>query len=261
MYILNYTFLFESFVDHWTLLVLFFGIAALYSSVGFGGGSSYIAVLTLFGFAFSPMRATALLCNIMVVSGNVYVFYKEGAYRWKKVLPLVLFSAPLAFLGGYLKISEVFFFALLGITLLIAALSMWISNSIQPKEDSSSYPMVRNAGYGGFIGFISGMVGIGGGIFLAPLLHLTYWDTPKRIAATASFFILINSLAGLIGQGFNPQFSLDGYLTALLLVSVFLGGQFGARFSNALFSALQLKKATAILVAFVGLRILWKLFL
>ena len=102
------------------------------------------------------------------------------------------------------------------------------------------------------------MVGIGGGVFLAPLLHLTKWDTPKKIAATASFFILVNSIAGLFGQYSNPDFIIDWQLTSILLITVFIGGQIGSRLSNKLFNPIQLKKATAILIAFVSLRILWK---
>ncbi len=257
--ILNYSMLLDTFATHWPLILLFFGIAALYASVGFGGGSSYLAVLTLFGIAFSQIRATALLCNIIVVSGNVYLYYRKDLYVWKKVLPLVLFSIPLAFMGGYLRISEVFFFVILGLTLVGAAGSMWLSNRIQTPSSSKNLSLRKNATYGGFIGFISGMVGIGGGIFLAPLLHLTQWDTPKKIAATASFFILVNSIAGLIGQAINPTFAIEWKLTLFLLVSVGLGGQVGARFSHRLFSPIILRKATAVLVAFVGYRILWNL--
>ena len=120
---------------------------------------------------------------------------------------------------------------------------------------------IKNASFGGIIGFISGMIGIGGGIFLAPLLHLTNWDTPKKIAATASVFILVNSIAGFIGQYSNPDFTIDWNLTSILLVTVFIGGQIGNRMSTKSFTPIQLKKATAILIAYVSIRILWKYFL
>ncbi|OSY88572.1 hypothetical protein WH52_05315 [Tenacibaculum holothuriorum] len=246
-------------MDNWLLLILFFLIAVLYSSVGFGGGSSYLAVLALTGIAFTQIRSTALLCNIVVVSGNVWLYLQQKKYNWKKVLPLVFFSIPFAFLGGYLRISKNFFFILLGITLLIAAITMWLSKRIVRKENTNQgLTLQKNASYGGIIGFISGMVGIGGGIFLAPLLHLTQWDTPKRIAATASFFILANSISGLIGQYTNPDFYIDWSFTTVLLIVVFIGGQIGSRLSNKLLSPYQLKKATAILIAFVSIRILIK---
>lgn len=245
-------------ISNWHIILLFFFVAVLYSSVGFGGGSSYLAILALTGIAYTQIRSTALLCNIIVVSGNVLLFHRQKLYHWKKVLPLVLFSVPLAFLGGYLQISQTFFFVLLGFTLLFAAITMWVSKRIVSKEGTEhNLSLTKNAGYGGVIGFISGMVGIGGGIFLAPLLHLTHWDVPKKIAATASFFILVNSVSGLIGQYTNPDFIIDWNLTSILLIVVFIGGQIGHRISNTFFTSIQLKKATAILIAFVSVRILW----
>jgi hypothetical protein len=249
----------ENFLQYWHIILLFFTVAVLYSSVGFGGGSSYLAILALTGIIFTQIRATALLCNIVVVSGNVFIFLQQKKVNFKKILPLVLLSVPLAFLGGKMKINQQFFFILLGFTLLFAAITMWLSKQIVAFNEKNSNPKsIRNASFGGIIGFISGMVGIGGGIFLAPLLHLTNWDTPKKIAATASIFILVNSIAGLIGQYSNPNFIIDWNLTSILLVTVFIGGQIGSRMSNKLFTPIQLKKATAILIAFVSLRILYK---
>ncbi len=247
------------FADYWHIILLFFIVAILYSSVGFGGGSSYLAILALTSIVFTQIRATSLLCNIVVVSGNVFLFHQQKKIDWKKMLPLVLFSIPMAYLGGFLKISQNFFFILLGLTLLFAAVTMWISKkSKTSKENSKQLNLGKNASYGGIVGFISGMVGIGGGVFLAPLLHLTNWDTPKKIAATASVFILVNSIAGLLGQYSNPDFFIDWNLTSILLLTVFIGGQIGSRMSNNYFTPIQLKKATAILIAFVSLRILWK---
>jgi uncharacterized membrane protein YfcA len=253
---------FETLVEivalHWFVILLFFIIAILYSSVGFGGGSSYLAILAIAGIAFTQIRSTALICNIAVVTGNILLYYRKGRYNWKKVLPLALVSVPMAFLGGFLKISQTFFFVLLGFTLLFAAITMWISRSFVSRASSfQRNKPLENIGYGGIIGFISGMVGIGGGIFLAPLLHLRQWDTPKKIAATASFFILVNSISGLAGQILNPNFLIDWSLTGILLITVFIGGQIGGRLSQQYFSPIQLKKATAILIAFVGIKILW----
>ena len=234
-------------------------VAVLYSSVGFGGGSSYLAVLAFTGIAYTQIRSTALLCNILVVTGNVIYFANQKQYNWKKVLPLALFSIPLAFVGGLLEINQTIFFILLGFTLLFAAITMWLSKKIVAKPQiTSKNNSLKNASYGGIIGFISGMVGIGGGIFLAPFLHLSNWGTSKKIAATASFFILVNSIAGLSGQYANPEFTIDWELTSVLLVTVFIGGQIGSRMSNQLLNAIQLKKATAILIAFVSIRILIK---
>jgi uncharacterized membrane protein YfcA len=243
------------------VILLFFIVAILYAAVGFGGGSSYLAILALTGIIFTQIRATALLCNIVVVSGNVFLFYHQKKINWKKILPLILLSVPLAYLGGYLKISQQFFFVLLGFTLLFAAITMWVSKRIvSSDEKNTKLKLIRNTVFGGVTGFISGMVGIGGGVFLAPLLHLTNWDTPKNIAITSSFFILVNSIAGLFGQYSNPDFIIDWSFTSILLVTVFIGGQIGSRISNHYFTPIQLKKATAILIAFVSIRILWKYF-
>lgn len=249
----------DTLFQFWHVIVLFFIVAILYAAVGFGGGSSYLAILALTGIVFTQIRATALLCNIVVVSSNVFLFYHQKKIDWKKITPLILLSVPLAYVGGYLKIEQQLFFILLGFTLLFAAITMWVSKRIITSDEKKSIKKpLENAGFGGIIGFISGMVGIGGGIFLAPLLHLTNWDTPKKIAATASFFILVNSVAGLLGQYSNPDFIIDWKLTSILLVTVFIGGQIGSRTSTDYLTPIQLKKATAILIAFVSIRILWK---
>lgn len=249
----------DLFFQNWLVLILFFCIAILYSSVGFGGGSSYLAVLALTGIAFTQIRSTALLCNIVVVLGNVYLYQKHKHYNWKKVIPLVSLSIPFAFLGGYLKINQTLFFILLGFTLLFASISMWFSKKITASSNRNKETSnFKNYSFGGIIGFISGMVGIGGGIFLAPLLHLTNWNVPKKIAAASSFFILVNSIAGFIGQTMNPNFKVDWQLTSVLLIIVFIGGQIGNRLSNKLLNPTQLKKATAILIAFVSIKILWE---
>lgn len=247
------------FNDHWEVVLLFFMVAILYSSVGFGGGSSYLAILALTGLGYIQFRSISLLCNIVVVSGGTYLYVKNKHFNWRKVLPLALLSIPMAFLGGYLKISQTFFFILLGVTLVIAAITMWISKYIveSPKKmDKKS--VVKDGSIGGVIGFISGMVGIGGGVFLAPLLHLTNWDTPKRIAATSSFFILVNSIAGLLGQYQNPDFHFEPTISFVLMMTVFFGGQIGSRLSASKISPFVIKRMTALLILCVGLRILWK---
>lgn len=257
---MEFSLLLNTFISNWEIILLFFLIAILYASVGFGGGSSYLAVLALTSLAFTHIRAIALLCNIVVVSGGTYIYIKNKLFNWKKIIPLVLMSIPMAFLGGYLKIGQTFFFIILGITLLTAAILMWSSRLISKKGEQSNYKnsIAKDVSYGGGIGFISGMVGIGGGIFLAPLLHLTKWDVPKRIAATSSFFILVNSIAGLGGQYLNPDFSIEPIITVILMFTVLIGGQIGSRLSIKFITPIKLKRATALLIAFVSIRILWK---
>ena len=247
-------------MENFELILFFFGIAVLYSSVGFGGGSSYLAILTLAGIDYLTLRAVALLCNITVVTFGTFIFWKNGHLDWRKVLPLAVVSVPLAYLGGQMRISERTFFILLGFALLSAGLLMFFQKKLKAKKEGEmtkkSLPL--NAGLGGGIGFLSGMVGIGGGIFLAPVLHLLRWDTAKVIAATASCFILVNSIAGLVGQMTNPALAIDWQFAGMLMASVFLGGQIGSRLAASRFRQDVVRLLTAALVVFVAARILWK---
>jgi len=241
------------------LFFLFFLIALFYASVGFGGGSSYLAILSLFGIDFLLLRSTALLCNITVVGSGTYMFNKYQLINWPKVLPLIICSIPMAYLGGSISIIENVFFVTLGLALILAAMLMlWqIFSQIKPITKPYSNKIV-NGIIGCSIGFFSGMIGIGGGIFLAPVLHFMQWDEPKMIAATASIFILLNAIAGLAGQFTNPNFTFNFQFVLPLIVAVFAGGQIGTRLNIIHFKPNTVKILTAVLIAFVGARILLK---
>ncbi len=154
------------------LIILFFIIAAVYASAGFGGGSSYLAIMSLYGLQQNVMRPTSLICNIVVVIGGIYILWKGNFLNLKKIIPLSIASIPLAFIGGRIPLKDSTFFILLGISLVIAALLMFfqryftVTNS---QEPSTKYQIQKGTILGGSIGFLSGMVGIGGGIFLSPL--------------------------------------------------------------------------------------------
>jgi len=240
------------------LFLLFFLIALFYASVGFGGGSSYLAILSLFGIDFLTLRSTALLCNITVVGSGTYIFNKHKLINWAKVLPLIICSIPMAYLGGRMRITENVFFVILAIALILAgAFMLWqaFSNQKYVKRNNNR---IFSGTIGGLIGFFSGMIGIGGGIFLAPTLHFINWDKPKVIAATASLFILLNSIAGLIGQISNPNFTFSYQFALPLIIAVFVGGQIGTRLNVMHFKPNTVRVLTAILIAFVGVRILIK---
>ncbi len=242
------------------LVLIFFVIALVYSTVGFGGGSSYSAVLSLTEMSFIEIRAISLLCNIMVVSNSTYQYFKKDLYQWNKILPLVIFSVPFAFLGGFIKIEQRFFYLILGATLLLASFFMFGGKYLKNNNfnySKGSYSIFKNALIGSFIGFLSGMVGIGGGVFLSPVLHFTKWDTSKRIVATSSFFILLNSIAGLIGQMQNLNFYLYLPKTILLLIAVFFGGFIGTKLSFYKLNVQHIKNITALLIGLVGIKIIF----
>jgi uncharacterized protein len=248
-------------MQHWELLLFFFSIAFIYASVGFGGGSSYLALLSLYPLAFQEMRMIALVCNIIVVTGGTIIFIRAGQVKWKKILPLLIGSVPMAFIGGAMKINQSTFFIILGISLIIAASLLWIKTKA-PDESSINTPdktsYLKNGIIGGTIGFLSGMVGIGGGIFLAPLLNLMKWDTSRRIAAAASLFILVNSISGISGQLMN--FSADMNYSGILWLglAVLAGGQLGARMGAVKFDQLLIRRVTALLVFAAGIQVLIK---
>lgn len=244
-------------MPHPEILFFFFIIAFIYASVGFGGGSSYLAILAFYNLPFKELRLIALVCNIIVVTGGTFAFIRHKQVAWNKIIPLLVASVPLAYLGARIKISADTFFTLLGCSLLIAAILLWIKtksfNTIKPQGKT----YLKDGAIGGVIGFFSGMVGIGGGIFLSPVLNLLKWDTPKRIAATASLFILANSLSGIAGQVVNaPPFNSTRIL--LLCTAVFLGGQIGSHIGIVKFNLLIVRRVTAVLVFFAGLEVLFK---
>lgn len=243
----------------WSLALFFLLIAFVYASVGFGGGSSYLAVLALAALPFSEIRLTALVCNIIVVSGGTLIYWQHKQLDFRKILPLVIASVPMAFLGSKMRISEAFFFKTLGISLLAAAILLWVQPS-SPRENAAPQTPrpLREAGLGGGIGFLSGMVGIGGGIFLSPLLHFFRWDTARKIAATASLFILVNSIAGIAGQLASQPAPPDWGRIALLASSVFVGGQAGSRISLRRFDLRLIRRLTAVLVFVAGVEVLIK---
>ena len=248
-------------MPHLEILFFFFVIAIIYASVGFGGGSSYLAILALYALPFKEMRLIALVCNIIVVTGGAIIFLRNKQVNWNKILPLALISVPMAFLGATIKLSEDAFFVILGCSLIIASILLWIKTRRKTEEEiiaSHESGYIKDGMLGGVIGFLSGMVGIGGGIFLSPLLNLIKWDTAKKIAATASIFILVNSIAGIAGQLTTLQSDLNYTRIILLCVAVFLGGQIGSRMGAVKFDPLVIKRLTAILVFVAGIEVLIK---
>jgi uncharacterized protein len=247
-------------MQHWEIIFFFLLISFVYASVGFGGGSSYLAVLTFYALPFQEMKLTALICNIIVVTGGTAIFIRHKQVDWRKVIPLVVVSVPMAFLGARMKLSENTFFIILGCSLLIASVLLWLKtkqlNDGEFKSVKSHY--VKDASIGGAIGLLSGMVGIGGGIFLSPVLNLMKWDTPKKIAATASFFILVNSVSGIAGQLSVLPGDINYIRIGLLSAAVLIGGQAGARMGIKKFNPIIIRRVTALVVFVAGIEVLHK---
>ncbi len=241
------------------LMLGFFVIATLYSSVGFGGGSSYLALLTLVFVSFFAIRSTSLVCNLVVVSSSSYLYFKNGHLDFKKFLPFIITSVPLAFLGASFRLKENVFFIILGAALIISSVALIYQTFLTKKEEeetSVDYPPYITYILGGAIGLLSGLVGIGGGIFLAPVLNHMRWDKSVKIAALASFFILVNSVSGVVGLLNSGSFELPWREALGLVLAVFIGGQLGIRISLGKLTGKSIKIITAILVLFVGVRVL-----
>ena len=235
---------------------LFFVTAILYSSVGFGGGSTYLALLLIWEVPYYIFPVIALLCNILVVSGNSINYVKAGNFSLKLLFPFLIGSIPFAFIGGSISIEKELFEFILFFVLMIAGLLLLFQSKLfnQKNNDYKKLPIYISFTIGSILGLISGIVGIGGGIFLSPILFLLRAADPKKITTTASLFILTNSLAGIVGQltKGNVFDKLIEYWPLFFIVLI--GGQIGNFLNLKIFSNRILAIITALLVLFVAIR-------
>ena len=240
-----------------TLSILFFVTAILYSSVGFGGGSTYLALLLIWGVPYTIFPIIALSCNIIVVSGNCFNYIRAGNLNLKLLIPYLIGSIPLSFIGGSLNIEKQIFEILLFFVLLIAGCLLLINfNSYDDKDKSyKNIPYFISITIGAILGFVSGIVGIGGGIFLSPILYLLKVARPKHIVTVASLFILINSIFGIVGQLTKEIYFEEIYPYFYLLIAVLIGGQIGNYLNLKIFPTKILALITSILVIFVAIRV------
>ena len=240
-------------------LALAFAITALlYASVGFGGGSTYAALLALSGLDYRLLPLVALACNIVVVAGGTVRFARAKITPWRGAIVMTGLAAPAALLGGLTPIDQPRFVALLGASLVLTAVTMLLpvreAASLETTRAARAMPLIAAP-----LGYLAGLVGIGGGIFLAPLLHLTRWNGAREIAATASFFILVNSIFGLAGQALKQgPTAIGGAVGAALplLLAVAIGGQIGSMLAVRVLPVKWVRWLTAALVGVVGVRLL-----
>ena len=244
------------------LAVLFLVTAILYSSVGFGGGSTYLALLLIWGIPYFVLPVIALSCNIIVVSGNCFNYIRAGNLNFKLLLPYLIGSIPLAYVGGSLPIEKKLFEVLLFIVLATSGILLLFNfKSYDDKEKSyKKIPISISILIGGILGFISGVVGIGGGIFLSPILFLIRAGKPKHIVTAASLFILINSISGITGQLMKNAVFVEILNYWYLLVMVLIGGQMGNFLNLKIFPTRILAMVTGLLVIFVAARMGFRIF-
>ncbi len=243
------------------LAISFLVTAVLYSSVGFGGGSTYLALLLIWGVPYFVFPVIALSCNIIVVSGNCFNYIRAGNLNFKLLIPYLIGSIPLAFIGGSLLVEKKLFEILLFLVLTAAGTLLLFNfkSYDNKKENYKKIPTVVSILIGGALGFISGVVGIGGGIFLSPILFLIRAGKPKHIITMASLFILINSITGIIGQLTKNELLSEIPNYWYLLGAVLIGGQLGNFLNLKVLPARILALVTALLVIFVALRIGFKI--
>ena len=238
------------------LPILFFVTAILYSSVGFGGGSTYLALLLLWDIPYYILPVIALGCNIVVVSGNSFNYIKAGNLNHRLLTPYLIGSVPMAYLGGTLEIEKNIFEILLFFVLLISGILL-LFNFKSYDDNKNKYKKINyffSLSIGAVLGILSGIVGIGGGIFLSPILFLLRAGLPKHIVTTSSLFILINSLAGIFGQ-LTKSYVLNDVLEYwYLLLFVFIGGQIGNYLNLKILPTRFLALITSCLVIFVAIR-------
>ena len=238
----------------------FFATALLYASVGFGGGSTYNSLLSLAQFDYRLLPIVSLACNVVVVSGSIARFSRADVMPWRRALLLALIAAPLALLGGLTPIKQSTFLVLLGLSLIAAGLALFVPRAAE--AEGKPLPLARWMPLAvAPLGYLAGLVGIGGGIFLAPLLHYTRWAGARAIAATTSLFILINSLSGLTGQ--LSKNGVGAFGAALsdalpLLIAVVLGGQLGSLLALRWLPERVIRALTAALTIWAGGQLLYR---
>ena len=238
------------------LSILFFVTALIYSSIGFGGGSTYLAILLIWGVPYTIFPVIALVCNIIVVSGNSINFIRSKNINFNLLFPYLIGSIPFAFIGGSITIEKSLFEILLFCVLLVSGIFLLIESKSfsEEKIKINQIPKLISISIGSIIGFMSGIVGIGGGIFLSPLLFLMKAGYPRHITSSASLFILINSIFGIAGQLTKDQILDQVIIYWPLFLSVLFGGQIGSVLNIKFLSNKILALITSFLVIFVAIR-------
>ncbi len=250
-----------SFWETTLLCILFFSVALLYSRAGLGGGSSYLALLALFGFPVQKIPSTALLLNLLVASQSWKQFSQAGFFEMRLLIPFLVTSLPASFVGARWRINDHTLGLIFAAGLLLAGIRflIWRETWSHLIHVSKSTLFWIAPPVGMILGFLAGMIGIGGGIFLGPILIILGWATPKQAAACSSAFIVLNSATGLAAKlGWRTDHQLPFGILIPLAVSVVIGGWIGAKEGAWKISPQILQKTLGIILILVGLRFAWQ---
>ena len=240
-------------IEHLLLLIAaIFLVAFLYSSVGHAGASGYIAVMSLASLSPAVIKPSALVLNILVASIGTWQFFRAGHFSWRLFWPFAVLSIPLAFVGGYVNLPTHLFKLLVGAVLLLsAAYFLWQPHNDDVRSEPSKPVAI---GAGGVLGLFAGLTGTGGGIFLTPLLLIMRWARTKTAAATSALFILVNSIAGLLGNVSGTK-DIPGLVLPLAIAAV-IGGTAGSYFGSTRFPPALIKRLLAVVLVIAGLKLM-----
>ena len=235
--------------------ICFLAIAVLYSSVGHAGASGYLAVMALFSVSPDVMRPTALILNILVATIVTVKFYHAGYFSWPLLWPLLVTSIPFAFIGGVITLPSAIYRPIVGIILLYAAYRLIRIAAAKTNKSIKPFPVFAGLIIGALVGFLSGLTGTGGGIFLSPLFIFKGWAETKQVSAVSAGFILANSCAGLIGR-LSAAFTLPS-TTVYLAIAVMLGGWIGAHYGSSRWQSSTLRRLLAVVLIIAGLKLIF----
>lgn len=237
------------------VLVLFALVAFLYSSVGHGGASGYLAIMAMVGVAPMMMKQSALVMNLAVSLFSFIGFYRAGAFKLKLFLPFMLASIPMAYLGGTMSLSDSIYKKILAICIFISIIRM-VFQFEDNQKPNTKIPLWAGLLSGGSIGLISGLIGIGGGIILSPLMLLMRWAKLRETAAVSALFIFVNSLSGFYGQVQKNGFYLTQDLQFAIIATI-IGGVLGSYFGSHKFKTKTLRYLLAIGLTIASLKLLF----
>jgi len=239
-------------------VILLFGlfcVAVLYSSVGHGGASGYLAVLSMTSYGLMEslwLKQHSWILNLVVAGIAFFYYQRNGFHNLKLTIPFIVASIPMAFIGGYISIDDLYYDILLSIVLFWASWKLLSKTKINTKTDVLTFKKAMP--WGGAIGFFSGIIGVGGGIFLSPILLLKGWATPKTAAATSALFIWVNSLSGLIGANVSGELMIDWSVLTYFVTVVLVGGLLGSNYGVKIANEKTIKQLLVVVLIIAGLK-------